>query len=70
MRASPRGGGSAGRARALRLALRPVAVRDIYYYAALSSSEWMAEWVCDVHAPVIRCALYSPVGPQLVPKGA
>jgi hypothetical protein len=45
-------------------------VREIYYYAALNGSERMAEWVCDVHAPVCLCALYSPVGPQLVPKGA
>jgi hypothetical protein len=47
-----------------------VAVHKIYYYAPLSSSEWMAEWVCEVHAPVCLCALYFPVGPQLVPKGA
>jgi len=47
-----------------------LAVRDIYYYAALNGSEWMAEWACDVHAPVCLCALYFPVGPQLAPKGA
>jgi hypothetical protein len=69
-RACVRGGVLPNRPASPRFAPRSPAVGEIYYYAPLNGSEVMAEWVCEVHAPVCLCALYFPVGPQLVPKGA